>query len=464
MFGRRKKLANLITVVATIALCVSAYLTWVTWQSGTVVGCTGESLLDCDDVLASRWSKWFSLPVSLFGGLTYLAILVLCGPAARRPHGLAMPGLFALALLAAGSAVWFVGLQAIQLQSFCYFCLTVHCCGLVIGVLAFLLFIDKSDSHDYDQMRSLLGVADADFEDDVTEPENGPNAMHLLASVLFAAVGLVALMGGQLLTEPSDAMIMEEMEFQPLTLEPSEELEPDDGGTDGGAQLAFATDLPAKPLWDGAGFENEPDTVASIFGEGSRQLVFKALPESIDVNAMPMMGSPQAPHVMIEMMDYTCDHCRQLHPHLYAAIQRYGDQLAVMIHHVPLSKKCNQHVRKDHPGKKNACDYAQLAIGVWKLVPEKFPEYHHWLLESEKIPNIARARLKALDLAGEAILLDKRIKSDISKRLAKQSMTLKGLNSGLPVLLFENGALRGVPDESQKLFDYLETTLGVEPR
>ncbi|NOZ41342.1 MAG: thioredoxin domain-containing protein [Planctomycetes bacterium] len=468
MSGRRKILALLITVAATIALGVSAYLTWVTWQSGTVVGCTAESLLDCDDVLASRWSKWFGLPVSLLGGLTYLAILGLCWPAAHRPNGVAMSGLFALALLAAGAAVWFVGLQTIQLQSFCMYCLTVHCCGLVVGVLTLLLYVDKSGSHDYDQMRSLLGVADADFEDDVTETAQGPSATQLLASLLFAAVGLAALMGGQLLSVPDETMVMEAVEFQPLSIDSSEELVADEnpideGPTDGG-QMVIATDLPSGSAVDGGAFENEPDTVASIFGTGPRQVVFRALPESIDVNSMPLMGSTEAPHVMLEMMDYTCDHCRKLHPHLHAALQRYGDQLAVLIHHVPLSKKCNQYVKKDFPGKKNACDYAQLAIGVWKLAPEKFPEYHHWLLESEKIPNIVKARRQAIRLVGEAILLEKKVKAETTKRLAKQATTFNRLNSGLPVLLFADGALRGVPDESQQLFDYLEATLGIEAR
>lgn len=472
MFGRRKILAVSITLVAAIALGVSAYLTWVTWSSGTVAGCTAESLLDCDDVLTSRWSKWFGLPVSLLGGLTYLAILGLCWPAANRPQGLAMPGLFAMAMLAAGSAVWFVGLQAIQLQSFCFYCLTVHSCGLIVGVLALLLFTDTSVESDVDQMRSLLGVAAVEPDEDLIASASGVSGLRLLAALSFSAVGLAALMGGQLLSEPVDAMVMEEVEFQPLAIEESADL-PSNAEQPNDEQIAIATDQPTgdeikKDVETTAEFLNPPDNpldaVVSILGSGHRSVTFKALPAAVDVDSMPMMGRLQAPHVMIEMMDYTCDHCRKMHPHVQAAIERYGGQLAVMIHHVPLNKKCNQYVVKNHPGKKNACDYAQLAIGVWKLAPEKFPEYHHWLLESEKPPNAANARRRAMSLVGDAILLDKRIKADISQRLTKQATTFKGLKSGLPVLLFANGALRGVPKESQKLFDYLEATLGVAPR
>ena len=459
MSGRRKILASLISLLAAIALGVSAYLTWVTWQSGTVAGCTAESLLDCDDVLASKWSKWLRLPVSLLGGLTYLAILGLCWPAAQRSDGLAMPGLFALAMLAAGSAVWFVGLQAIELQHFCLYCLTVHCCGLLVGVLALLLFLDRSDGSDVEQMRSMLGVASEDYEDEMTEAGEAPSAKRLLASLSIASVGLVALMGGQLLSEPIEAMPMEEVEFQPLVIEPAEEpSEP----------VVIATDLPKESFVE----EGLPDTVDSILGSGlgsgfssgPRRVVYKAIPEGVEIGSVPVMGSIEAPHILVEMMDYTCPHCRLLHPHLRAAVERYGDQVGVAILHVPLSKKCNQYVQKDWPGKKNACDYAQLAIGVWKLAPEKFEEYHDWLLESEKVPNVAKARRRAIQLAGNKVLLDKKVKAETGKRLTKQATMLRRLKTGLPVLLLENGALRGVPKESEKLFEYLESKLGVEAR
>ncbi len=474
MPSRRKILIVMIALLATIALGVSAYLTWVTWQEGSVAGCTGESLLDCDDVLASRWSKWFGLPVSLLGGLTYIGILGLCWPAAQRPHGLAMSGLFALAMLAAGAAIWFVGLQAIQLQSYCYYCLTVHCCGLTVGVLTLLLFMDRSVERDVGQMRSLLGVAAVDPEEEMIYATNSISGLRLFGTLSLSAVGLAVLMGGQLLSEPTESMAMEEVEFQPLAVEPLDELATTDG------RFAVATDLPSddgewleqkndgsqlpEPFLGEGALNEEPDTIASILSSGFRQITFQALPEAVDVDSMPRLGGADAPHVMLEMMDYTCDHCRKLHPHLRAALELYGDQLAVMIHHVPLSKKCNQYVTNNFPGKKNACDYAQLAIGVWELAPEKFPEFHNWLLESEKAPNVAKARRRALGLVGESILLDKKVKANIKRRLATQSSSFKRLKSGLPVLLFTSGALRGVPTESQQLFNYLESKLGVEPR
>ena len=512
MFGRRTILAVLITIVAAIGLGVSGYLTWVTWQSGAVAGCTTDSYLDCDHVLSSRWSKWLGLPVSLLGGLTYVAILALCWPAAARPSSWAMTGLFALGLVAAGAAIWFIGLQAIVLQHFCLYCMTAHTCSLIVAVLTLLLFLDRSAGGEFQEIQTVFGASTLEADSDAFEQASG---LCLAAALGFAALSLSALMGGQLLFDSSSDQGMEEIVFEPVDdtdTEPSMGLaidipeedsavsssaapsvssdetqfditaEPPSDATDD-ASFAIATDQPAdqpsdamdwldEPIKDSPtmapaiaepSIDEPPITIGSLLDSGPRPIRFQALPDAIDVKAMPVLGNSDAPHVMIEMMDYTCKHCRELHPHVRDVLERYGDQLGVAIYHVPLSKKCNPLVRRDSPGKSNACEYARLAIGVWELAPEKFAEFHDFLLESERPPNVSKARRRALSLVGEEILLDKKVKAEIKKRISLQSPALKRLKSGLPVLLFPNGALRGVPKESQKLFDYLEGKLGVTP-
>ncbi len=500
MRNRRTILAVAISVLALVALGVSSYLTWVTWQSETVAGCTTDSLLDCDEVLSSRWSKWFGLPVSLLGGVTYFFILFTAWLAVSRSRDLAMTTLFSLTLLAAGAAVWFIGLQAFEVRRFCYYCLTVHSCGLVIAVLAFFMLIDSNESSEFDQMRNLLGVAEASYAEERLETSPSVTVPRLFAALATSGAGLALLMSGQLLSVPSDSM--EEVKFPKSEVAsetaPSEDLtkaevtkaevteaevtEAEVVDSDAGDSMAIVTDRapeesPGDEIdWlDDDSEETSPLTelltpaplgLDEVLSGGSsrKRMKYQALSEPVDVTALPMLGSPQAEHIMIEMMDYTCHHCRKLHPHLHAALERYGDQLGIVIHHVPLSKKCNPHVTRDGAGKSKACDYAQLAIGVWKLSPEKFSAFHHWLLESEKPPNIFKARQRAVELVGNEILLNQDLKSEGRTRLAEQSSTLKRLNTGLPILLFVNGALRGVPDHDKKLFDYLEAKLGVEPR
>lgn len=496
MFGRRELLALMITVLAAVAVGVSAYLTWVTLQASSVAGCTANAVIDCDDVLTSRWSKWLGLPVSLLGTIVYLAIVGLAWPAGRRVSDSLIIGLLAAALLAAGAAVWFIGLQAIQLQSFCPYCLTIHCCGIVISVLSLILFLDRSGGSEVQQMRSMLGVDAEITELDEQEPVS---VVRLVVALSVAAVGLVVLMGGQLLVEPAEVMAMEEVELQPLTSATDNEPDAGDGAelpdaVSNDADSAVAANNEPEPSADSAAnddddsldFLDEPSgsgewvedafdtapsggvsnsqTIGSLLGNGPRSVMFTALGEAIDTSDMPVLGNPGAPHILLEMMDYTCHHCRKLHPHLEAAVERYGDQLGVIIYNVPLSKKCNAAVNKDYPGKKYACDYAQLSIGVWKLAPGEYHDFHDWLLQGEKVPSVTKAKKKARNLAGDDILLDKDIKTETSRRLSRQTSTFSRLKSGLPILLLENGALRGVPEESEKLFEYLEAKLGIEPQ
>lgn len=539
MSPKRKYLALAITLIALIDLGVSGYLSWVALEAGKVVGCGAASGFDCDEVLASRWSKWLGLPVSLFGTLTYLGILALCWPAAARPRSWATTALFTLGLMAAGAAVWFIGLQAFVIGSYCLYCMAAHCCGIVVAVLTMLMFVDGEQADNVDQMRSLLGVADATSAPAAESFSEPLNLKHLFVSLGVAAVGLTLLMGGQVFVEPPEAMAMEEVELPSMAVTPDspdsqEEVSPeqpatgpttpepeqltdtrettDPTPTEQPAQLEAepseipeAPDMPKEPagemaiatdqdtlaeaddldwLEDDLDFIEDPlapassqsdttptatlptpemPTIGSLLDSGPRMLVYNNLPDPVDPRELPILGDTDAPHVLVEMMDYTCSHCRHLHPRIHASLERYGDQVAYLIYHCPLSKDCNPYVKRNHTGKKYACDYAQLAIGVWKLAPKKFPEFHNWLMEGEKPPLITKAKARAIELVGPDILTDSKNKAEIGRRLGQQCTTLNRLNSGLPLLLFTQGALRGVPKTNEQWFEYLEEKLGLNP-
>ncbi len=127
-------------LLAAAAAAISTYLGWASaTQGGHVAGCSPEAGFDCAAALASRWSLWFGLPVGLPASIVYLSLLgaLLCvGSRAdsnvrRRAWRVALP----LAALAAGAAVWFIGLQIFALQSFCWYCLLVHGAGLALAAL-----------------------------------------------------------------------------------------------------------------------------------------------------------------------------------------------------------------------------------------------------------------------------------------------------------------------------------------
>ncbi len=504
MFGRRTLFVTFIALLAVVALGVSGYLTWMTWESGEALGCTADSMLDCDDVLASRWSKWLGLPVSLLGGITYVAILGLVWPAAMNSRGIAVTSLLGIAMLAAGAAVWFIGVQALQLESFCPYCMTVHACGLCIGVLSLLLFLDRSGGSEVDQARSLLGVATVEAEQEIDEAAEPVSVASLLIALSIAAVGLVGLMGGQLLVEPDDnTLTLEKIEFEPIevakqeqpdatpvqpaaqaaepapeTPRPAAETKQADAEIQQSEQpvaeeLAASAEQPDDDLdWlesDGTPTSSTrstsaPATIGSVFGAGPPSLIPRTFASSIDPRDMPVLGNPEAPHIIVEMMDYTCKHCRELHPHLQAAVKRYGDQLGVVVYNVPLSKKCNRNAKKDNQIRKHACEYAQFAIGVWKLAPESYSEFHYWLLEGEKPPSVIKAKARARKLAGNQILLDKDLKADTARRISSQVEEYLRTKSGLPIVFLPTGKLRGVPETSEQLFEILESQLGIQPQ
>jgi uncharacterized membrane protein len=128
--------------LALAAVGLAAYILWVTASGdGQPAGCGNETGPDCGDVLASRWSHWLGLPVSLPALVVYaLAFLALL---AVGPGGSAMTrrdawrALILLGALMGGAAAWFVALQVLVLDSFCPYCLAAHACAIVLAGFCF---------------------------------------------------------------------------------------------------------------------------------------------------------------------------------------------------------------------------------------------------------------------------------------------------------------------------------------
>ena len=94
-----------------------------------IAGCGGGS--GCGEVLASRWSQVFGLPVPAPGVLVYV---LLYAALLWRKNSLAA---FCFAAIA-GSAVWFVIVQAVLLRHFCPWCMAAHGVGGAIAVIGLL--------------------------------------------------------------------------------------------------------------------------------------------------------------------------------------------------------------------------------------------------------------------------------------------------------------------------------------
>jgi uncharacterized membrane protein len=128
----------ILTGLNTLALVLSAVMSWHYLVGGSMAGCGSGS--PCEQVLNSRWSTIAGmLPVSGLAMGVYLGILVanlFIGPATEAPiRRLAWSVMLILAGSVAGSAVWFTIVQKWIIREFCLFCMTTHITGLLLAAL-----------------------------------------------------------------------------------------------------------------------------------------------------------------------------------------------------------------------------------------------------------------------------------------------------------------------------------------
>src|ERR1039458_9524192 len=130
----------LVRALLAVAIVGASYLAWVAIHNGPVAGCGPES--GCDKVLHSRWAYWLDVPVSVPALLVYLALLgatvLLQKRSAPDDERGSWAAIIALAVIVAGAALWFVGLQVFVIKAFCKFCMTAHACGFVAALLCLI--------------------------------------------------------------------------------------------------------------------------------------------------------------------------------------------------------------------------------------------------------------------------------------------------------------------------------------
>ena len=102
---------------------------------------------------------------------------------------------------------------------------------------------------------------------------------------------------------------------------------------------------------------------------------------SLEWDLFPLLGEAGAAHVIVNLMDYTCQQCRSLHPLLSGAIAHYETDLAVVVIPVPLESGCNRFVNVFDPRHVNACEYSRLALAIWRTRRRRgFRAFHEWLM------------------------------------------------------------------------------------
>jgi uncharacterized membrane protein len=126
----------LVRVLAFLAMATSFWLTLQKWLGPRIslAGCGGSE--GCATLLDSRWSNWFSIPVTLLAATIWLAVLLLTLPTAGRWLGRTADQLLAAgAMLLVAGGVWFSLLMAAVVKVWCPWCAALHLAAFVVGGL-----------------------------------------------------------------------------------------------------------------------------------------------------------------------------------------------------------------------------------------------------------------------------------------------------------------------------------------
>jgi uncharacterized membrane protein len=513
--------------LAWTAFATSAYLAWHAVNQTPIAGCGDVGQSGCAGVTSSSWSKWLGLPVAIAGlgcYATLAGLSVLLGNNHPRTSRWINTLFIMLAVAAAAASIWFLALQVVVIGEFCRYCIVTDIAGIALGAIALgatLRWLNATrhirrapTAAGLMALRSALPTPGARSVGATAGQRELPApSLPVALSGAFAIVLL--LIGGQILFpaktyDVQQVALSETIEMdggedtsEPRTFEPEshnalrpideaagdQEANAPNNGSDSDVRAAgynesadsdtlrnsTKSDASAEPP---SLFEDEPEstepappaTANSGSRSGERIVKFLDGKLSFDVYKHPLIGSPEAPHVVVEMVSYNCKHCRAMHSLMKKAQSRYGNQVAILVMIVPMERSCNPFVTSSNIG---ACATARMVLGVARLKPAAFPQFHDWLMADKDDPP-ARDRIiaRAYSLADSRRLrelsdndeLNKQIESYVNLfgTLRKQYGHQK--NFGLPVQILGDHVFTGSVEKPEELYRAWEEYLGVTPR
>ncbi|MBI1374378.1 MAG: thioredoxin domain-containing protein [Phycisphaera sp.] len=170
----------------------------------------------------------------------------------------------------------------------------------------------------------------------------------------------------------------------------------------------------------------------------------------------PVAGLANAPHMIVEALDYSCPRCRRLYGMLHYAQLKLGPDYAITVLTFPISSECNPLYESTEPMHSNACQLARLAHAVWLADPNRFEELHAFLFVNQPEMTIEKARAFAVTLVGEASL-DRALKEVDERGLIKRDVDRAaemGVRS-LPGIFAGNVRFRALPEDPDVLADLI---------
>ncbi len=435
-------------LLAIVGLSVSGYLGTVSLMSGKVAGCGNGNVFDCSHVMTTRWSQLAGIPVGVPAAALYAMLLaLLCVPPSFRRFAALRWSAISFAALSAGlAALWFIGLQVFWVKHLCAYCLAAHTCG--ISLAALILWKRPAG-----RWATLLAAAAAVLATSGligTQVLAAPPVTHELiqhsvppaATTDPAAVPTDTPFAGPGET-PGEALF--EAPGETLFEAPGEAHEPADepqldifeapvsGRVPSGQRASIAAWQWAAMQW------MRPATMLTAQvdkpAEAERKTVKILNSVRLDVKHWPLLGSPDADYFFVEMLDYTCSHCRATHEAIRQTRAAYGERLGVVLLPTPLDRQCNPHAKSSGGHTADACDLAKLAVAVWRLKPGQFEEFHHYLMTAP--PSYRTAYPRAAEIVG-AEALERELASGTPAAYIAKNVDLynRAGQGAIPKLLF----------------------------
>lgn len=430
-----------VRLLIAAALGWSAYLAWAAVTEGGVAGCGPAS--GCDQVLQSRWSVWLGVPVSFAALALYAAMfgatLWLRRPrtvtAQRRAWTVLVPG--AVAVL--GAVLWFVTLQLAVIKAVCPYCMAAHFCGALAAVLILVAApIGEPQGKPWQVAKQVFLQ---------------PSAAWKLA--LAAGAGVAVLIAGQVWYQPK-LFTVAAAGTAALAANPTAS-----GFDPSGSPTSLPPAVATNAILQQPGARQPEPTEPAVTPPNLPPRIYPIYGGILlNLREVPLIGSPDAPYVMVSLFDYSCHHCRLMHGHLMQVHRSVGNQLAIINLPVPLSPACNFTVQRTHPDHVHACDYARIGLAVWRTNRGAMGRFDDWIFTPEKPPAPAEVRAFAEQLVGSNALHQALNDRWIDRQL-EQGVSLYATNylhlqqSSMPQLIIGSNLVTGVLRGPEDLYPIL---------
>lgn len=425
-----------------VAMASALYLLYVSLSGGAVAGCGPES--GCDKVLRSRWAYWLGMPVSAPALLVYASLFTLLSlyprlPAEKKRQVWAV--LLGLAVAVLGAASWFSALMVFVIHGLCPFCLAAH--GTAVAASLWLIRAAplQAEPKSHNKKQRLIYLTPA------------------LARRGAAAglAGALVLMGGQLAFKKAGYVIKTLPPQPPMLAAVSNPL-PSLTLTSATAHVltqkpsvlrVVSTSATAAPASSQPPPPSYPPAAAPVPRPGQGRIIATHQGAfQFNLNDVPLLGSPDAPYVLVSLFDYTCHHCHIMHAHLQTALQYFSNRLAIISLPMPLDSQCNPLIRRTHPTASNACVYARLGLAVWRANRERFKQFDDFMFSRPQPPPVSEASDFAANLVG-ANALGRALADPWVEEKLRTSIALYHTNylvtgqSSMPQLVLGNKAVAG---------------------